>query len=348
MVFNLDRLEIEGDPALVFDGIFDGIRVDNSPAAAAYHMAISDTGALVYVPSVTMPDGVPVWINRQGQEQPVGLPAGPYSNPRVSPDGKRIAFSRRDEGLDVWVWDNQRQQLKQVTKDPPANYVVAWFPDNKRLAFSTSGPGMTRIQEQAADGSGNPRLITERAFPSQVSRDGTVMLLGDPIGVQWDIAMLPLNNPKARRKLRQTPAVERNPALSPDGHWLAYESDETGRFEIYVRPFPNVDDAEHKITTDGGLAPVWANDGRELFYWKESGQLASIMAVTIEPGNTFDFRAPRQLFQGRFARPSWDTQYDVAADGRFLLLKVAGAPPRDEIVTVLNWAEELKRVVPIR
>lgn len=343
--FNIDQLEIRGDAALVFEGI----RADNSPAAAAYHMAVADTGALVYVPGDTIVrQRTPVWINRQGQEQPVGLDPAPYSNPRVSPDGKRIAFNRRDEGSDIWIWDTERRHFKQLTNDPSSNYLAAWFPDSKRVAFSVSAQRVTRIYEQAADGSGPARPITDKAFPSQISRDGTVMLLAEPVGVQWDVGALPLSNPNARRTLLGTAAVERNPVLSPDGRWLAYESDETGRFEIYVRPFPNVEDTVLKVTSDGGIAPVWARDGRELFYWKERGQLASIMAIPILPGKNFDFDPARQLFEGTFGRPSWDTNYDVGVDGRFLLLKTTGPPQRDEIVTVVNWAEELKRLVPIK
>ena len=162
-----------------------------------------------------------------------------------------------------------------------------------------------------------------------------------------DIAVLRLENP-ARRILRKTPEIERNAAISPDGRWLAYESDRSGRFEIYVRPFPNVEDAEYIITTDGGTAPVWAHSGRELFYWKQSGAMVSIMAVPIPPGQAFEFEAAHQIAQGDYARPIFDRQYDVAPDGRFVVMKPVGRPPRDEIVIVLNWFEELKRLVPTR
>ncbi len=186
-------------------------------------------------------------------------------------------------------------------------------------------------------------------MPSAFSRDGTALLFSDMRGGQdADIGVLSPENPKERRTLRKTTEVERNSRLSPDDRWLAYESDRTGRVEIYVRPFPNVEDAEYKLTTDGGTSPLWARNGRELFYWKESGDLVSIMAVPISPGQTFDFGAPQQITLGRYARPSWDTQYDVAPNGRFVLMKPVGQPARDEIVIVVNWFEELKRLVPTR
>ena len=191
-------------------------------------------------------------------------------------------------------------------------------------------------------------MLTTNALLSGISPDGTMLVFGEPTGVQWDIGVLPLEDPKARRTLRQTPDIERNAVISPNGRWMAYESERSGRFEIYVRPFPNVDSAEYKVTTEGGIAPVWARDGGELFYWKESGALVTIMSVPIAPGTEFDFGASHQIVQGSYARPSWDTQYDVGPDGRFVLLKAAGPPPRDDIVTVLNWFEELKRVVPSR
>ena len=343
--FDAARLEVKGDAVAVLEGI----RVDGSPATTAVQLAVADTGAVAYVPAgVIGQQRALVWIDRQGREEPVGPPPRPYANPRVSSDGARLAITIREEGRDIWVWDAERRMLRQLTTDPSPNWVSAWFPDGKRLAFSAAVNGVTQIYEQAADASGTPRLLTERAFPSAISRDGRIMLLGVPTGLQWDIGVLPLANPAARQTLRSTPEIDRNPVLSPDGRWLAYESERSGRFEIWVRPFPDMEAAEYKVTTEGGVAPVWGPGGRELFYWTEDGPIVSIRAVPILPGATFDFGAPRQVVQGRFARPSWDTQYDVAPDGRLVLLKAAGPPPRDEIVTVLNWFEELNRLVPAR
>ena len=345
--FDLDRLDVRGTPI----PIIEAIAQDTFVPGRAAQMAFTQTGSVAYVPGTANMQRSLVWVDRQGREQPLGVEPRAYANPRVSPDGTHIAVAMRDEGRDVWIWDLRRQTLKQLTLDPGPNYLAAWFPDSKRLAFSAlRADGRSQVYWQAADGSGVARALTEgprSAYPHAFSRDGSVMVITDAVGTQdSDIGVLPLENPKARRTLRKTIELERNPAISPDGHWLAYESDRSGRFEVYVRPFPNVEDAEYKITTDGGTTPLWARNGRELFYWKESGGgLVSIMAVPITPGQALDFGASQQIAQGRYARPTWDTQYDIAPDGRFVLMKTVGRPPRDEIVIVLNWFEELKRLV---
>ena len=283
--FDLDRLEVRGTPITMVENIAQETEL---PGRAA-QMAFTQTGALAFVPGTADNQRSLVWVDRQGREQPLGVEPRAYSSPRVSPDGTRIAVTMRDEGRDVWILDVGRRTLKQLTSDPGPNWVAAWFPDSKRLAFSAAVEvdGRSQMYWQASDGSGVARALTEgprSAMPSAFSRDGNVMLFSDMRGGQdSDIGVLSPENPKARRTLRKTTEIERNPRISPDDRWLAYESDRTGRVEIYVRPFPNVEDAEYKITTDGGTSPLWARNGRELFYWKESGELVSIMAVPISP-----------------------------------------------------------------
>jgi eukaryotic-like serine/threonine-protein kinase len=346
--FDLDRLDVQGSAV----PIVEGIRSDAGVPGRAVQMAFATTGALAYVPGTVSEQRSLVWVDRQGREQPLGAEPRAYSNPRVSPDGTRIAVIMRDAGRDVWIWDVGRRTLKQLTSDPAPNHLAAWFPDSKRLAFSAMIGDVSQIHWQAADGSGIARALTQGpryAFPNAISPDSSSLVLMDVLvqPFESDIGVLRLEN-HARPILRKTPEIERNAAISPDGRWLAYESDRSGRFEIYVRPFPNVEDAEYNITTDGGTAPVWAHNGRELFYWKESGALVSIMAVPISPGQAFDFGTAHQIAQGGYARPIFDRQYDVAPDGRFVVMKPVGRPPRDEIVIVLNWFEELKRLVPTK
>ena len=287
--FDLDRLAVQGSPV----PIVEGIRSDTGVPGRAVQMAFATTGALAYVPGTVSEQRSLVWVDRQGREQPLGDEPRAYTTPRVSPDGTRIAVIMRDAGRDVWIWDVGRRILKQLTSDAGPNYLPAWFPDSKRLAFSAMIGDVSQIHWQAADGSGIARALTQGprwAFPNAISRDGSSLVLMDVLvqPFESDIGVLRLEN-HARPIPRKTPEIERNAAISPDGRWLAYESDRSGRFEIYVRPFPNVEDAEYHITTDGGTAPVWAHNGRELFYWKESGALVSIMAVPISRGQAFEF-----------------------------------------------------------
>jgi serine/threonine-protein kinase len=346
--FDAQRLNAEGTPVPVLDDI--RIEAGGDGPAALVNMAVASTGAVVYVSETSSDQRTLVWVDRQGREQPIGDEARAFANPRVSPDGTRIAVNLLTEGGDIWIWDIARRTLRQLTTDAPPNWIAAWFPDGQRLAFSARHNGVFQVHWQAADGSGVPQPLTEgpqNKSPDSISRDGRLLLLTQHHPTQTDTVVLPLDNPKAAKKLRETPEGERNPTLSPDGRWLAYESNRSGTPEIYVRPFPNVDHGEFKVTSDGGAAPVWARDGRELFYWKASGLMVSIMAVTILPGPRFDFGAPRRVVQGRYAHPGLDTQYDVAPDGRVVLSKPVAASSRDEIVIVLNWFDELRRLVPV-
>ena len=346
VAFDLDRLDVRGTPVPVVEDI----RAELNEMMA--NAVVAETGTLVYVSGASQQRSL-VWVNRQRLEQAVGVEPRAYANPRVSPDGSRIAVTTQDEGRDVWVWDVARRRLRQLTFDATANWLAAWFPDSKRLAFSMASKGTQQVFWQAADGSGVPEALTHGSIstlPYAISRDEHLLLQEYPDAVNSDIAVISLQNPQARRPVRRTAAIERNAAFSPDGRWLAYESnqDVSGRFEIYLRPFPNVEASEQKVTTDGGTAPVWSRDGSELFYWKETGETVSIMSVPVTRGPTLVFGPADTVIQGRYAHPSWATQYDVAPDGRFVLLKPVESSSRDEVRIVLNWHEELKRLVPTK
>jgi hypothetical protein len=175
--------------------------------------------------------------------------------------------------------------------------------------------------------------------------DGSVLTWG----VGPNFGLLPPDSPgPPRAPLWESSALERNPAVSPGGRWLAFESDRTGGFEIYVRSFPALNE-EWQVSTRGGCCPVWARDGTELYYWRddEDGSV-SIMAVPVGPGVPPTWGPHTVAANGFYARASWDTSYDVGLDGRFLLMKSTLPPPPNEIRVVLNWDEELKRLVPTR
>jgi eukaryotic-like serine/threonine-protein kinase len=337
---------------------------------ATAHFAISSHGALVYVPRDAVgglrPQRTLVWVDRQGHEDPIKAPRRAYFNPRLSPDGTRVALEVRDQESDIWIWDLVRETLTRLTFGPTFEQYGVWTPDGRAVIFSSSelgGPNTPRsLFRRRSDGTGAVEQLTQGAvaqFPSTVTPDGTALIfrqqtppkLGTPPGM--DLVLLPLEGERRPRPLVQTPFDELNGEVSRDGHWLAYQSNESGRDEIYVRPFPNVDGGKWQVSTNGGTQPLWARNGQELFY--ES--MGALMQVPLTVGSTFEAGTPRKLF----AVPSvvralglgLGRTYDVSADGqRFLMIKESGGaderPPSPRMILVQSWFEELKRLVPAR
>ena len=282
----------------------------------------------------------------------------PYSYPRVSPDGARIAVDVRDAESDIWVWSVERATLTRLTFDPLFDRFPLWSPDGRRIAFSSQRDGSRgNTFWQMADGTGQAERLAKgvnnsQVFPTSFSPDGTRLLVhGDPGGRQVDdIGIVSLEGGLDRpiTPLLATMFEEANAEVSPDGRWLAYESDESGQLEVYVRPFPKIDAGRWQVSTGGGKQPVWAHNGRELFY--RSGD--AVMSVPLETSATFTARNPVMLFKGDFAPSLGGRNYDVSPDGRrFLMLKMgaAGASAQDppaRITVVENWFEELKRLAP--
>ena len=337
VAFDLDRLEVRGTPRAVVEGV-----------RTSASFGISQNGTLAYLPDAPAQPRSLVWVDRRGQETALPLETRAWANPRVSPDGKLVAMPMRAEGHDVWIWDLAGRSLRQLTADPSPNFLAAWAPDSKRVVFSRVVDGRAQLFWQAADGSGTPTPLSSRSdkggeYPYGFARDGGLLY---SLGTT-DIGVLTRDG-ATRRMLADTAAVERNAAVSPDGLWFAFESNRSGRYEIYVRPYPNAQDGEWKVTRDGGITPVWSRDGKELYYWKSTGPEVSVNAIPITPGATFSAGESHELFTGQYAQTSWDTGYDVGIDGRFLMMKPVGTPPRDQIIIVQNWIEELKRLVPVK
>lgn len=204
------------------------------------------------------------------------------------------------------------------------------------------------VYSRRADGSGAPREIAQghHFYPFSTSPDGGAVLgrtLGKDTG--WDLAVIDLTDGTAVTILGD-PASESNPSLSPDGRWLAYASDESGRTEVFVRPYPELNGGRWQVSRGGGTTPMWRKDGRELFYRNE-GKVLAIPIVPIETGNRFEYDPPTLLFEGSYTG-SIVREYAVAPDGeRFLVLKYSQDPTQGaQLVLVQNWFEELKQLVP--
>jgi serine/threonine-protein kinase len=342
--FDLARLETRGTPVTVLP------RLATSPQGAGNFVVAAD-GTLAYVDAPDPAAHTLVWVDRQGREEQLAAPARLYSEPRVSPDGTRVAVYIFDQEYDIWVWDLVRKTLSRRTFGREEEWLPVWTPDGHRLVFyADRGSGPT-LFSQPADGTGAAEALSSESgvamMPTAVTPDGTRVLFS--IGGR-DLMVLSLDTRRVE-PLIQTPFNERNGIVSPDGRWLAYEADNSGRFEIYVRPFPNVNAGQWLLSTAGGQRPVWARSGQELFYEAPGGAMMTIMAVRVDPrGTAWNAGSPAKVLEGPyFTQGGSRRTYDVSADGRrFLMVKrpasQVGAP---QIVVVQNWLEELKRLVPV-
>jgi serine/threonine-protein kinase len=344
--FNLARLEVTSGPTPLVEGVADG-----GVLTGAAHFSVADDGTLAYTQATGLqPQRTLVWVDRQGREEAMSkVPVRTYTYPRISPDGKRVALDVRDQQLDIWTWDFTRETLTRVTFDPSRDEFPVWTPDGGRLIFHSYRDGPANLYSQSADGTGTSERLTQSvtaAFPYSISPDGTrLMCLAG-----GDLTVLTLKGEHVAQPLVQTPFTHRNGEISPDGHWVAYESVESGQYEIYVRPFPN-GAGKWLISNDGGTRPLWARSGQELFYLAPSG---SLMSVRIERDPSFVAGTPTTLFTGEYfgtATGLGGRTYDVSLDGqKFLMIKSVGtsdqtsSPP--SIIVVQNWLEELKRLVP--
>ncbi|HEV2201728.1 MAG TPA: protein kinase [Bryobacteraceae bacterium] len=312
-----------------------------------FQYSFSSTGTLVYIPgSSQAPQLKLVWVDRNGKEQ--ALPAAPhnYVMPRISPDGRRVAAGLEEADSQIWIYDLTRDTLTRLTFAPGNNIDPLWTPDGKRIVFKGNG---NRLYWQPADGSGAAEALTDgnlssNDIPGSFSPDGETMAIVESAPAQ-SVWILPLRDRKAQL-FERGETNETAPRFSPDGHWLAYTSAESGRNEIYARPYPGPG-GKYQISTEGGTEPVWNPKGRELFY--RAGNKMMAVDVSTQPG--FSAGKPRVLFEGAYVpTPRSFPNYDVSPDGqRFLMVKATelGQAPT-QINVVLNWFEELKRRVPAR
>jgi eukaryotic-like serine/threonine-protein kinase len=338
--FDLDTLSTTGDATPVLQGLLH-------TNAGVPHYTFSANGTLVYVSGTAAVPRTLTWVARNGTEQPLPTPPREYDWPRLSPDGRRVAVEVSGQ---VWIYDIERDALTRLTFDGTANDSPLWSPDGTHVAVRSNREGApSSIFWQRADGGGGHERLSTSAqvadTPASFSPDGQFVAFfrTDP-KTQRDIWVMSLKD-RARSLFLSTPATEGAPRFSPDGRWMAYVSDESGRPEIYVQPFPGPG-GKWQLSTDGGIEPVWNPNGRELFY--RSGDRMMAVAVTTAP--TFSAGRPQMLFRGEYLAspfPATGVTYDVTRDGqRFLMVKDAPQAANMQIHVVVNWFEELKRLVP--
>jgi len=283
-----------------------------------------------------------VWVTRQGREEPIAAPSRAFASARLSPDATRIALDIRDEENDIWIWSIDRGVLSRLTSGPTLDMAPIWTPDGRRIIWSsTRDNNNPTLYVQAADGTGSPDRLASGgiAFPGSVTPDGrTVLAFNGSF-----ILQRPLAGEGPAERLLGPSQTSLTPEVSPDGRWLAYQSNESGQPEVYVRPYPKIDDGRWQISTDRGTRPAWSRNGRELFFLDGTDRL-SVAPIAVN-GSTLIPGAPRQLLEkayypGFTSRGSNLRGYDVSPDGqRFLMIKsTEGASGSQSVMTiVVNW-----------
>jgi Tol biopolymer transport system component/predicted Ser/Thr protein kinase len=308
--------------------------------------SVSGNGMLVYYSSEGLGNTQLTWFDRSGKQvDSVDQPAAHLSGGALSPDGKRVSMDRIDRGnRDVWLIDLLRNSGSRFTFHPTADLTPVWSPDGGRVVFSLSKGGPFDLYQKISSGGGNEELLVKSGsnnYPTDWSNDGRfIAYLQIHSATGFDIWVLPLDSRKPFPFL-STQFDEDGARFSPDVHWIAYESNESGRTEVYVQRFsgePAGGGDRWQISTNGGVLPRWRRDGKELYYLSADRKL---MAVEVKTGATFEASSPRALFQTRAV--GYDS-YDVAADGqRFLINVPAGEFVSSTAAVVINWTAALAR-----
>ena len=353
--FDISQLKINGTEVPVVNGIETTGNSGITPYAA------SDEGLLVYLPGEDITDTGSgnrflVWVDRGGNETRINLRPGMYSMPRLSPDESQFALRKEDRGgVDLWTYDLKRGTLSRTTFNGNTTYPL-WTLDSERLvhSFTIDYQGLSWVR---ADGTGQPeklldepRLLVSTSF----TPDGSHLIYNEYTTGDTDIYSMSMNEDRIEQPLLVTEFAESLAAISPNGRWIAYQANETGREEIYVRPFPDVGGGKWQISTEGGFEPYWRGDGKELFYRRGTNPV-TIMAVPVKTDSHFQAEIPVTLFSGDYLTFTYTRlSYGVTADGqRFYMLKRSMEESSDNIlsqltslVVVENWFEELKRLAP--
>lgn len=313
-------------------------------------------GSLVYVAGAAVGNTqqTVVSVDRQGRASPLpGIPVDAYNDVAVSPDGARVALATV---ADVWTYDLARATLSRLTTHSALDDNPIWTPDGQRIIFRSMRAGYPELFWRPADGTGSDERFLVRAMElidlrgTGWSADGTQFLFSEasPGGtIQCSIGQIAVERPSDVKVLVKNEFCNDRAIVSPDGRWVAYNSNLSGRQEIYVERYPELG-SRQQISTGGGDRPVWSRNGRELFFRGLDGR--QIFVVPVRSGATLIAGRPQVLFEFAIPAQGGSRPYDITPDGRFIIISrsqaEAGGAPALSITLVLNWHEELKRLVP--
>jgi serine/threonine-protein kinase len=350
--FDVDRLEVSGQPVTVVQGVM-GFRV-----SGASSFDVSDSGTLAYVPGQLIGSEVPLlWMRRDGTTTPLRAAARDWRGPQFSPDGKRLAFYVDDgRQLDIYSYEWARDFTTRLTFDPAVDSNPVWSPDGRTIVFSSSrgAKQLANMYWVSADGSGEPHRLTEsddRQLATSWHPSGKYLVFEQQIsGQQWDLMLLPMevsgSGWKAQTPKRLLGKIAQRPGavFSPNGQWLAYTSNESGRAEVFVRSFPGPATAR-QVSNAGGSVPTWSRRRNELFYLSPDAHLM-VVSYTVE-GNTFRTSAPRQWSEQAIKARIGPRPFDLHPDGdRFVVSgDLASAPSINKVVLVPHFFDEVRRRV---
>jgi len=334
------RLRLEGNPV----ELAQGVSIDEFGAAA---LSGSTTGKIVYRLGPSNRQRQFAWFDRSGTQLSIAaaVDAANTLNPALSPDGRQVALNRSVDGnTDIWLLDLGRRVLSRFTSDPRPEIYPVWSPDGTRIvyaAMNAHGSGFN-LYERPVTGNGEamPLLDTpHNMVPEDWSRDGRFLsyITQDSAG-RWDIGVLPTGATGKPSLITKTPYDEMSSQFSPDGHWITYESDESGRNEIYVQPFPGPG-AKTIVSTGGGLQARWRPDGRELFYVAPDGKLMAVGMRMTSDGRTIEPASPVPLFVARVSSTRTGGsrhEYAVSLDGQRFLMNTFVEQNAAPITLVLN------------